>query len=125
MEPRFLIDTNVLIDVQLGRIPERGLRYVAEVMDNDFTVSFVSYIEFMGYRELPESAEQFIALAHIIKIDNDIIERCIGLRRTLSIKLPDAIIAATALSYNLTLITRNTRDFKHIEELKLLNPWDM
>ncbi|MBS1751893.1 MAG: hypothetical protein JST63_18485 [Bacteroidetes bacterium] len=46
------------------------------------------------------------------------------MRKTYNIKLPDAIIAATALSYELILITRNTIDFKNINNLKLINPWE-
>lgn len=38
------------------------------------------------------------------------------------IKLPDAIIAATAMLYDLHLITRNVQDFKHIN-LNLINPF--
>ncbi|WP_198675460.1 PIN domain-containing protein [Pleomorphovibrio marinus] len=37
-------------------------------------------------------------------------------------KLPDEIIAATALTYDLTLLTRNIGDFKKIEGLKVTNP---
>lgn len=36
----------------------------------------------------------------------------------------DAIIAGTALVYNLTVVTRNVADFSSIIELKLLNPFD-
>ena len=39
-------------------------------------------------------------------------------------KLPDAIIAATAINHNLILITRNVADFKKITRLKVLNPYD-
>jgi len=39
--------------------------------------------------------------------------------------LEDAIIAGTALAYRLTLMTRNTDDFRWIAELKLLNPFDL
>lgn len=124
MAERFLIDTNVLIDVQMNNLPKSGLQFMAEIMDRDFTVSFVTYIEFLGYKEASELTEQFISLANVIEIDKDIIEKCILLRRALSIKLPDAIIAATAISHNLTLITRNIHDFKDIDNLKLLNPWD-
>jgi predicted nucleic acid-binding protein len=44
--------------------------------------------------------------------------------RQSKIKLPDAIIAATALTENYILVTRNIGDFKHIPGLELLNPWD-
>jgi predicted nucleic acid-binding protein len=37
--------------------------------------------------------------------------------------LGDAIIAATALEYDLPLVTRNEDDFKHIAELKIINPF--
>jgi predicted nucleic acid-binding protein len=40
-------------------------------------------------------------------------------------KLGDAIIAATAIVYNLVLITRNVDDFKFIPNFTLLNPYDM
>lgn len=45
------------------------------------------------------------------------------IRRNYRLKLPDAVIAATALHLGLPLITRNVKDFKDIPELKLLNPF--
>jgi len=39
-------------------------------------------------------------------------------------KLGDAIIAATALEYGLPLATRNTVDFRHIDSLQIINPFD-
>ena len=36
----------------------------------------------------------------------------------------DILIAGTALTYNLTLVTRNIKDFQHIDGLKLMNPWE-
>jgi predicted nucleic acid-binding protein len=44
--------------------------------------------------------------------------------KTYSIKLADAVIAATALVFDLTLVTRNTEDFTRIDKLKLINPWN-
>jgi predicted nucleic acid-binding protein len=49
-------------------------------------------------------------------------EKVIELRRTNNIKLPDAIIAATALVSNLVLWTHNTSDFANIPDLQLLDP---
>jgi predicted nucleic acid-binding protein len=37
---------------------------------------------------------------------------------------PDLIIAATAIEHNLTFVTRNTKDFTGLPDLKLLNPWE-
>ncbi len=58
----------------------------------------------------------------MLELDRDIIERTILLRKAQKIKLPDAIIAATALVHNLTLITRNTGDFSKITGLKIIDP---
>jgi predicted nucleic acid-binding protein len=41
----------------------------------------------------------------------------------LRIKVPDAIIAATALEYSLQLVSRNEEDFSQIQDLKLVNPF--
>jgi tRNA(fMet)-specific endonuclease VapC len=48
----------------------------------------------------------------------------VEIRKHHSIKLPDAIIAASAMVYGLTLLSRNVKDFKNIEKLNLINPWD-
>lgn len=47
------------------------------------------------------------------------------MRRKYKTKLPDAIIAATALVHNLTIISRNTADFKNIEGLKVLDLYNL
>jgi predicted nucleic acid-binding protein len=51
-----------------------------------------------------------------------VVKRCIEIRRNRKIKTPDAIIAATALAKNYTIITNNEKDFAHIEGLKIINP---
>jgi predicted nucleic acid-binding protein len=61
----------------------------------------------------------------VIELEQPIKLKTAELRKTHKIKLPDAIIAASALIYNLTLITRNTNDFKKIEGLKVVNPFEV
>ena len=58
----------------------------------------------------------------IIDYLDEIVDRTINLRKQSKIKLPDAIVAATAMVYKYVLITRNISDFKNIEGLKLLDP---
>jgi len=125
MEQKYLIDTNVLIDAQMRNLPEQGLRFLAEVINKDFTVSFITYIEFLGYKDATRATEEFIALADVIEINKNIIQTCINLRRTGTIKLPDAIIAATAIVFDLILVTRNTEDFKNISQIRLVDPWTL
>ncbi|WP_409017754.1 PIN domain-containing protein [Dyadobacter sp. CY323] len=49
-------------------------------------------------------------------------EICVNLRKQRRIKTPDAIIAATALANNFTLVTDNEKEFTNIPKLKIVNP---
>ncbi|MDQ6763986.1 MAG: type II toxin-antitoxin system VapC family toxin [Bacteroidota bacterium] len=60
----------------------------------------------------------------VIELEQPIKLKTAELRKAYKIKLPDAIIAATALVYDLTLLSRNTVDFKDIAGLKIYNPWE-
>ena len=121
MGTEFLIDTNTLIDAQTKKLPEKGLKFLTNAIDEIFTVSFVIYIEFLGYKHATQATEDFIAFANVVEINKSIIDTCIALRKVHSIKLPDAIIAATALSLNYSLITNNERDFANIKNLEVIN----
>jgi predicted nucleic acid-binding protein len=57
--------------------------------------------------------------------EDDIVEKTIEVRRLYKLKLPDAIIAATALIYEFALISWNTKDFKNIPELEVINPYEL
>jgi toxin FitB len=69
--------------------------------------------------------EAFLSLATVISLDELVTKETINLRRQRKIKLPDAIIASTALAYDLILVTRNTKDFQKITTLNVLNPHDI
>jgi len=125
MGKKYLIDTNTLIDAQMKKLPEKGLQFLADIINEDFTVSFITYIEFLGYKYVTQAAADFIALADIIEINKPIIDTCIALRKTHNIKLPDAIIAATALANGLFLISHNASDFKNIPGLNVIDLWNL
>jgi predicted nucleic acid-binding protein len=55
-------------------------------------------------------------------VDRAIAERGGRLRRELAIALPDALVAATALERDLTLLTRNRRDFEAVPGLSVRSP---
>jgi predicted nucleic acid-binding protein len=70
------------------------------------------------------SFNNFIASSVIHSLSPIVVQNTIELCKRSRIKLPDAIIAATALTENYILVTRNIDDFKHITGLELLNPWE-
>jgi len=122
MGQKYLIDTNVLIDAQMNRLTNKGLGFLSKVINENFIISFITLIEFLGYKNISKSSEEFISLANVIEIDKPIIQYCIDLRKNYKIKLPDAIIAATALARKLSLVTNNERDFVSIQNLIVINP---
>jgi predicted nucleic acid-binding protein len=62
--------------------------------------------------------------ATILTISESIVEKTIELKRLKRTKTADAIVAATALIHNLKLITRNTKDFSHLD-LRIINAHDL
>ncbi len=64
----------------------------------------------------------FIANSSILKIDDEIIKQTIRIRKKYKLKMPDAIIAATAITNDFTLISDNDKDYLKIYGLKYINP---
>lgn len=69
--------------------------------------------------------QHFISDAFAIELEQAIKFKTAEIRKAHRTKLPDAIIAATAIVYDLTLLSRNASDFSSIKGLKLINPWDL
>lgn len=124
MGKRYLIDSNILIEFSGKLLPEKSLGLVSSIIDDEFNISVINKIEVLGYPSVDNKLRNFINSANLINLDTNITERTIELRINHSIKIPDAIIAATALKHKLILLTRNTADFKQIPKLKLENPWE-
>src|SRR5215212_5629351 len=100
----FLIDSNTLIEYQARLIPPSGQALVAKIIDERFIISIINKIEVLGSKAADKAIEDFINLAESIELTSAISGRTINIRKTKKIKLPDAIIAATAIEYNLTLV---------------------
>ncbi len=96
----------------------------------DALIASVSRIEVLGFprfdslpQERKDQLEAIIASSVEVPLDDEIIRRAVQLRRQKKMSLADAIIAATALEYDMPLVTRNEADFKHIKELTVINPY--
>jgi predicted nucleic acid-binding protein len=126
MGMNMLVDSNVIIDYVSNRIPEKSAKQLDIYFNSNFSVSIISKIEVLGFNtqefEL-EQLESFIQLSSIVYIDEAVAGKTIEIRRMKRIKLPDAIIAASALVQNCILISHNTTDFNKIEGLQVLDPY--
>lgn len=125
----YLLDTNAVINYLGASLPNSSMLFMHSVVDEFCNISIISKMETLGHN-FSSQAEQstmeaFVAGATVLAINEDIVNNTIAIRKSKKIKLPDAIIAATALVYNLTLITRNTTDFKKIPSLKIIDPNSM
>ena len=110
IEQLFLSDVSV-VEIRFGiirAVDEQKERHL-EAWLND-----VLYTTFSG-RVLPVTQE--ILLRWRILMDH-------GRRHNRTYSQPDLFLAATALEHDLTLVTRNTRDFAGIAGIQLLNPWE-
>jgi predicted nucleic acid-binding protein len=128
MGQEYLLDSNVIIGYLAEKIPASGMKILSEIIDKVPNISVISQIEVMRFSDTQENEavlEKFINLSKIYPLSNNVVKHTINLCKKSKIKLPDAIIAATALIENFTLVTRNITDFKKIPDLILLDPWDI
>ncbi len=123
MGKKFLIDTNVIIEFIGGILPKDRAQVAFDAIENDFNISVINRIEILGHPAANEDLSDFLDFAHQYELTPAIAEKTIELRKANKIKLPDAVIAATALLNSLTLITRDTNDFRKIKGLKVIAPY--
>lgn len=125
MEQKYLIDTNIVIDVLGYSMPERTKLLISRMSP---VISAVTYMEALGwYKATPSDLailRNFMNIAVILPINQPVVDKTVEIRQRKKIGLGDAIIAATAVVHHLTLVTRNVSDFKSIENLVILNPWE-
>ena len=124
----YLIDSNVLIDYVAERFSTQQLLRLDAILDVELNVSIIVKIETLGFNA-PLNEEQklvyFFGMANVIALTNDISNLTISLRKTVKLKTPDAIIAATALVHNHTLLTHNLSDFKNVPNLIVVDPYTL
>jgi hypothetical protein len=123
---KYLFDTNILIYYFNGSLSDAIFQNISRMFQEYFAVSVISKMEFLGFSGFKhaemEKARRFLSFAKVIPLENTIVEQVIDIKQTFKIKLPDTIIAATAMYYDLHLVTRNVQDFKHVN-VNLINPF--
>lgn len=106
---RALFDSNILIDYLNGLAPAR-----AELERYEHPcISLISWIEVMvgAAPALETETRAFLDGFEKLPVTDAVSERAVALRRRTGLRVPDAIILATAQAENLVLVTRNSKDF--------------
>lgn len=123
----YLMDTNVGIDLLDGHLPNNAAIWLDNhIFTGNIAISVINKIELLGFNLSPlsyQNLQNLVNTVQVLSLSDAIVSETIALRKLKKIKLPDAIIAATALVHNLTLISRNKTDFKNIPNLICLDPY--
>ncbi|MGD9888061.1 MAG: type II toxin-antitoxin system VapC family toxin [Halothiobacillaceae bacterium] len=104
MAVKYLLDTNILIYLQGGKLASRlplGL----------YAYSVISEIELLSWPQMQSEHEMvwrgLLASLHRVELDASVRETAIHLRRQRRLKLPDALVAASAIACEATLLTND------------------
>ena len=114
---QYLIDTNVVSDYFSNSFSINAIRFLDNIIDSIPNLSVITQIELLSWKidnSIAVKVQNFIGDSTIHNINSEVVKRCVELRRNKKIKTPDAIIAATALAKDYTIITNNEKRFcKH------------
>ena len=127
---KYLWDTNIAIYYLQQQFSPKAEKFIDDILkETQPALSVITEIELLSWKtEVEKDIEvvrNFLADSSIIDLDQAIKIKTAEYRKTIGIKLPDAIIAATAFYSGLTLLTRNHRDFAKCEGLEIINPFSL
>jgi predicted nucleic acid-binding protein len=122
---QYLIDNNVISNYFSDLFTVKTMSFISEVIDEIPNISVITQIEALSWinpdKNKEKTVQDFIKDSNVLMLSSEIVSQCIAIRRSRSIKTPDAIIAASAMVNDLTLITNDT-GFNNIPGLKVINP---
>ena len=126
MAKGYLIDTNIFTLYSQGELSEKGNLLIDSIL-NSFgcQISVITRIELLSWNtdeETTNLVNEFIRLSKEFGLTDEIIIKTGEMRRSKKIKLPDAVIATTAMVNDFILVSDNDKDFGKIEHLRYVNP---
>ena len=125
---QFLIDNNVISNYFSERFPEKSMNFITAIIDDIPNISVITEIEALSWINPDKRKEQivreFLQDANVLMISPAIVAECVAIRRSKKIKTPDAIIAATAIAHDFTLVTSDS-GLKNIPGLRSIDPFDL
>lgn len=122
---RLIVDTDILIDVGRGELTVDTFLQKASATDL-LAVSAVTHMELLvGCQNKQElrKMERFLHYFELLRLTMQVSDTAVNLlkqyRLNHGLQIPDALIAATALTYQVSMISKNQRDYKFIKGLHL------
>jgi len=119
-----LCDTNIIIELLKGN--DAVYKFVEKIGIDNVCISSITAMEiYYGALNNKELTDLIVNLKSVktLHLNHDISQKSIELivkyAKSHNLEIPDALIAATALSFDYELFTYNLRDFKYIEGLRL------
>jgi len=102
--------------------------FLSGVIGDTPNLSVITKIEALSWRNADIAKENivrlFVDFSNVIALSDMIVDECISIRRNRRMKTPDAIIAATAIVNDFTLLTSDA-DFNRVPNLRILDPFDL
>lgn len=127
MELDYLWDTNIIIYYLNNSLPPSSQSFLENIIDHsEINISVITQIELLSWNTNKSSdltlMKDLIDSCCVIPLDESVVEKVIETRRASKIKLPDSIIAASALVNGLTLLSHDNKDFRKVKDLKMIDP---
>ena len=114
----YLLDTNILIYIMQGN---PNVRYFAQ--SDMFVISVIAEMELLGKYKIDDTEKiivsEMLKDCYILDIDVLVKQKAIEIRQRYKVKLPDAIVAATAIQKGLSLVTAD-KGFQKIMDLDII-----
>lgn len=128
MSNKYLLDTNILI-YYFNDEPE--IQFIFDEIESGEAEAFycpITWVELLCYPALTEEQahemREFLRVLNCVSLTESVLDSAAEIRRNYRLKLADGVIAACALVEGCVLVTRNVEDFKRVDGLSVLNPFN-
>lgn len=123
----YLWDTNIVIYFLQMQLKPTARNLIEGILrESTPAISVITELELLSWPAVTDGdkklLDEFIKDSYIYELDASIKIQTVLLRKSKGIKLPDAIIASTAITQNLTLLSHNAKDFSKIPGLMMIDP---
>lgn len=125
-----LWDTNSIIFFLQDLLPSPSKAFLLKELNlRKPQISIITEIELLSWPKISRveigNISEFLSNFESIGLTEEIKIVTIQFRKSTGLKIPDAVIAATAITQAVPLLTNNLKDFEKVDFLKILDPMNL